>query len=88
MYYDAETRVMVNQSVNEFYTWSLFQLDALPQKFAFPMDIDAYFFNNLSPDVSALFISEGIQVSPRPPTEKNQQGNQRLLLVINVAVEA
>ena len=31
MYYDRETRVMVNQSVNEFYTWFLFKIDALPQ---------------------------------------------------------
>ena len=33
-------------------------------------------------------ISEGVQVTPRPPTENNHQGKQRLLLVINVAVES
>ena len=33
-------------------------------------------------------ISEGVQVPQRLPTETNHQGNQRLLLIINAAVEA
>ena len=32
-------------------------------------------------------ISEGVQVTPRSPTEINHQGNQRLLLIINAAFE-
>ena len=78
---------MVNQPVNKFYTRLLFKIDALPQDIAFSLEIDATFFNNLSSQVRELFISEGVQVLQRPPTEKNHQGNQRLLLVINVAVE-
>ena len=42
----------------------------------------------MSPDVREFLISERVQVPPRPPTENNHQGNQRLLLVRNVAVEA
>ena len=84
MYYDRKTRVMVNQSVNEFYTW----FDALPQDVAFPLDIAATFFNTLITNVRELLISEMAQVPPRPPTENNHQGNQRLLLVINAAMEA
>ena len=30
MYNDIKTWVMVNQSVNEFHTWILFQINALP----------------------------------------------------------
>ena len=30
MYYDKETRVMVNWSVNEFYTKFLLKIDAFP----------------------------------------------------------
>ena len=33
-------------------------------------------------------IQQGVQVPPRPPTKNNYQGNQRLLLVSNAAVEA
>ena len=51
MHYDRETRVMVNQSVNEFYTRFLFKIDALPQYVASPSDIAATLFNDLSPDV-------------------------------------
>ena len=51
MYYDRETCVMVNQSLNEFYTRFLFKIDAIPQDVASPSDIAANFFNNLSPDV-------------------------------------
>ena len=38
IYYDRETRVMVNQSVNDFYTRFLFKIDALPQDIAFPLE--------------------------------------------------
>ena len=75
MYYDRETRVMVNQSVNKFYTRFLFKIDALPQDVAFPLDITATFFKNLSPDVRDFLISEGFHVNPRPPNEKKHQGN-------------
>ena len=51
MYYDKQTQVMVNQSVNEFYTQFLFEIDALPQEVEFPLDIAATLFKNLSPDV-------------------------------------
>ena len=75
-------------NINEFCTRFLFKIDALPQYFALPLDIAATFFNNLSPDIRESLILEGVQVPPRPPTENNHQGNQRLLLVINAAVEA
>ena len=52
------------------------------------MDIAAIFFNNLSPDVRGLLISEGVQVPQRLPTETNHQVKQRLLLVRKVAVES
>ena len=42
---------MVNKSVNDFYTQFLIKIDALPQDVAFPLDIAATFFKNLSPDV-------------------------------------
>ena len=48
MYYDRETCIMVNQSVNGFYTRFLFKIDSLPQAIAFPLDIAATFFNNLT----------------------------------------
>ena len=51
MYYDRETYVMVNNSVNEFYTQSLFKIDTLPQDVAFTLEIAANFFNTLRPDV-------------------------------------
>ena len=41
----------------------------------------------MSPNVRYLLISEGVQVSPSPPTKKNYQGNQRLFLVRNAVVE-
>ena len=78
---------MVNQSVNDFYTRFLFKIDALPQDVAFPLDIAATFFKNWSLEVREFLISEGVQVPPRPPTENNHQGNQRLLLVRNSPVE-
>ena len=79
---------MINQSINEFYTWFLFKIDALLQELGFPLGIAATFFNSLIPDVREFFISEGVQVPQRLPTETNHQGNQRLILVINAAVEA
>ena len=65
MYCDIETRVVVNQSVNNFYTRFLFKIDALPQDVAFPLDIAATFFKNLRPDIREFLISEGVQVPPR-----------------------
>ena len=60
MYYDIETRVMVNKSVDEFYTRFLFKIDALPHDVAFPLDISATFFNNLSTDDIEFLILEGV----------------------------
>ena len=57
MYYDRDTHVMVNQSVNDFYTRFLFTMDALPQGVAFPLYIYETFFNNLILDVRELLIS-------------------------------
>ena len=78
---------MVNQSVNGFYTVFLFKIDALTPNFVLILDIAATLFNNLSPDVRELLISEEVQVLPRPPTETNHQGNHRLPLIINEAAE-
>ena len=57
MYYDKETQIMVNQSVNEFYTQFLFKIDALPQDVVLLVDIVATFFKNWSPDMRELLIS-------------------------------
>ena len=54
MYGDKETWVVVNKSVNEFYTWLPFKIDALPQGAAFPLDNAAILFNNLIPGVREL----------------------------------
>ena len=70
MYYDRESWVMANQSVNEFYTRFLFKIDALSQNVVFPLYINATFFNNLSPGVREFLISQGVQVTPRPSNEK------------------
>ena len=51
IYYNRETRIMVNQSLNEFYTRFLFKIYSLSQDVAFPLEDDATFFNNLSPDI-------------------------------------
>ena len=51
------------------------------------MGISATFFNNLSPDVRELLISEGVQFPQRLPTETNHQGNHRISLVRNASVE-
>ena len=75
MYDYRETRVVVNQSVNDFYCRLLFKIDALPQDVEFPLDIDTTLFNKLSPNAREFLISEGVQVPPRPPTETNHQGN-------------
>ena len=56
VYYDRETHIMVNHSVIEFYTRFLFKIDALPQDVAFPLEIDATFFNNLSPNIREFLI--------------------------------
>ena len=78
---------MIHQSVNDFYTRFLLKIVALPQEVEFLLDISATFFNDFSPDVRYLLIPEGVQVPQRLP-KKNHQGNQRLLLVRNAAVEA
>ena len=70
------------------YPRFLFKIDALPQDITFPLDIAATLFKKLSTDVRQFLMSEGFQVPPRPPIETNNQVNQRLLLVINVAVES
>ena len=71
IYCDRETRVMLNQSLNYYHTQFLFKTDALSQDVAFPLDIDATFFNNLNPGVREFLISEVVQVPPSPPTETN-----------------
>ena len=72
--------------VNEFYTHFLFKIYALPQEVGSPLDIAATFVSNLIPDVREFLIPEGVQIPQIPPTEKNHQGNHRLLLVRNVVV--
>ena len=59
---------------------------AVPQDVVFPLDVSVTFLNYLSPDVRELLISEGFQVIPRNPTETNQQGSQRLILIRNLTV--
>ena len=80
MYYDKENQVLINQSINDFYTQFLLKIDALPQEVGFPLYIIKKFFNNLIPDVREFLISEVVQVTQRIPTETNHQGKQRLLL--------
>ena len=87
-YYNKDSWIMVNHSVNEFYTQFLFTIDALPQDVGFPLDITATFFNNLSTDEREFLISEGVQVTPSPTTETSTQGNHRILWVRNTAMEA
>ena len=57
IYHDKDTRVMVNQLVNKFYTRLLFDIDALTQDVDLLLDINATLFNNLITDVIKLFIS-------------------------------
>ena len=52
------------------------------------MDITAPLSDNLIPDVREFLISEGVQAFQIIPTETNNQGNQRLSLVRNTAVES
>ena len=87
MYYDKETQAIVNQSVNDFYTWFLFKIDAPPQDVVVPLDIAATFLNKLSHHVMEFLIPEGVQVHQSPPTETNKQGNHRLLLVRNAVAD-
>ena len=87
MYRNKDTWATVNQLVNEFYTWFLFNIDALPKYDIFLLEISATLFNNLSPDGGGFLVSEVIQVPIRIPLDTNNQWNQRLLMVINVAVE-
>ena len=87
IYYDKATRVMINQPVNEFYTRFIFKIDALPHYVVLKLDITAILFDMLIHEVRELLISGGVQVPPRMPTKTNHQGNQRLLLVINAAVD-
>ena len=55
-YYDRETQVILNQSVNEFSTHLILEIDALPQDVILTLDIAATFFNTLSPDVREFLI--------------------------------
>ena len=62
MYYDKEARVMVNKTVNEFYTQFLFKIYSLLQDVVLPLDIAAIFFNNLISDLReflSMTISPG-----------------------------
>ena len=83
MYFDKQNQIMINQSVNEFYTRLIFKIDALPQEVGLLLEISATLFNNLIPDVREFLISEGVQVNQILPEETNHQGNKRLLLVRN-----
>ena len=76
IYYDGDTQVILNQLVSQFNTQFLFKIDTPPQGAVFPLDIATTFFNNLSPDVRELWISEGVQLPPMSPTKTNQQENQ------------
>ena len=62
IYYDKYNQVIINQSVNEFYTRFLFKIYALPQEVELPLDIAVTLFNNLRPDVREFLISEGVKV--------------------------
>ena len=56
---------MANQSVSFFYTQFLFKINALPQDVVLPLGMAVTFFNNLSPDVRNLLISEGVHPPPK-----------------------
>ena len=60
MHYENEIQVMVNQLVNEFYTWFLFNIDSLTQGDIFLLETAAIFFENWSPKVCEFLISEGL----------------------------
>ena len=51
MYHNKETWFMVNQSVNDFYTRFLFNIDSLPHDELFPLDMSETFFNKLILDM-------------------------------------
>ena len=44
MYYDEYTQKMFNQSIENFYTQLLLNIDALPQDEMFPLDISGLIF--------------------------------------------
>ena len=88
MYYDKYIWIMIDQSLDEFYTRFLFKNDLLPQEIILPLGIAATFINNFIPEVREFLISVGVQVPPRMPTKTNHQRNQSLLLVRNAAVKA
>ena len=75
MYYDKDTRIMVDQPVNNFYTQLLFKIEASSQDVEFPLDIAATFLNNLIPEIRTLLIPEGVQVAQRPRSETNHHRN-------------
>ena len=51
VYYDKDTLVMFNQSVNDFYIHFLFKIVAFPQDVVFPLEISETFFSNLIPEI-------------------------------------
>ena len=51
MKYDKETRVIVNQSLKDFYNQLLFKSNKIPKELVTLLDINTTFFNNLSPEV-------------------------------------
>ena len=60
MYDYKENKVMINHSINDFYTRYLFKIDVLPWEVGSPLDISTTFFNKLSPNVMEFLISEGV----------------------------
>ena len=69
IYYDKETRVMVNQSVNSFYTRFLFKMDTLPQALVFPLYIDAIFLTIWVPTCESSCYEKGTG-SPKAAEQK------------------
>ena len=65
MYYDKDTLVMVNQSVNEFYTRSPFKINAFPQYIILSLDIASTFLKKLSPDFREFLIPAQVHVRIR-----------------------
>ena len=59
-----------------------------PQDVVFTLYITATFFKILSPNIREFLISERVQVPPRTITKIDHQGNHKLLLIRNAAVEA
>ena len=79
---------MLDQSVNYFYRHFMFNIDAITQDKMFLLDIAATLLTFLSPDVQEFLVSEGVQIPARLTRKTNHQGNQKLLLVKDAAVEA